>query len=143
MPQSSHPSGMHIVGEDDAVPLLEKQQKVDNILAARPLIVVSNRGPVTFRQHKDGSFTARQGSGGLVTAVRSVLHDHEAIWIAAAMTEGDRARDRMAAASGEAFIKDSPDSLFQLQFVTPTHEAYNKYYNEISNPLLWFLQHYL
>ena len=25
----------------------------------------------------------------------------------------------------------------------PTPEAYHKYYNVISNPLLWFLQHYL
>ncbi|MGC4190561.1 MAG: trehalose-6-phosphate synthase [Thermomicrobiales bacterium] len=143
MPQTSHATAMHLVGDDESQPNHAKQEKVDEILSTRPWIVVSNRGPVTFRQRKDGTFSARQGSGGLVTAVRSVLHDHDAIWIAAAMTDGDRARDHMAAEVGEAFIKDSPDSRFQLQFVTPTREAYNQYYNEISNPLLWFLQHYL
>ena len=143
MPETSHPSGMHLVGDDSNQPQRARQEKVDEILASRPLIVVSNRGPVTFSRRKDGTFSARQGSGGLVTAVRSILRDHEAIWIAAAMTEGDRERDRMAEEAGDAFIKDSPDSRFQLQFVTPTHDAYNKYYNEISNPLLWFLQHYM
>jgi len=143
MPQTTHPAAMHLVGDDDSQPDRAKQEKVDEILSTRPLIVVSNRGPVTFTRRNDGTFSARQGSGGLVTAVRSVLHDHEAIWIAAAMTDGDRARDELAEEAGEHFIKDAPDSKFQLQFITPSPEAYNKYYNEISNPLLWFLQHYL
>lgn len=143
MPHTPPSAAMHLVTDEEAVPDNAKQQRVDDILSSRPLIVVSNRGPVTFTQRKDGSFSSRQGSGGLVTAVRSVLRDHEAIWIAAAMTDGDRARDAMAEEAGESFIRDSPTSRFQLQFITPSQEAYNKYYNEISNPLLWFLQHYL
>ncbi len=121
-----------------------KQVLVDSILKDRQLIVASNRGPVSFTQHPDGHFSARQGSGGLVTAVSAVLQGHQATWIAAAMTEGDRERARQADAAGEKLITpDETDSQFKLRFVVPTEESYHDYYNVISNPLLWFLQHYL
>jgi trehalose 6-phosphate synthase len=121
-----------------------KQTLVDSILQDRQLIVASNRGPVSFTQHSDGHFSARQGQGGLVTAVSAVLRDRQATWIAAAMSEGDRDRARAAEAAGEALITpQGTDSRFKLRFVVPTQDAYHKYYNVISNPLLWFLQHYL
>jgi trehalose 6-phosphate synthase len=40
-------------------------------------------------------------------------------------------------------ITPDGDSKFKLRFVVPEPDAYHKYYNVISNPLLWFLQHYL
>jgi trehalose 6-phosphate synthase len=122
----------------------ESRRLVERILAERQLIVASNRGPVTFEQRNDGSFTDRQGSGGLVTAVSVVLQDHQAIWIAASMTSGDRARARAAEKAGENLISPTgAGSLFKLRFVVPEPDAYHQYYNVISNPLLWFLQHYL
>ncbi len=137
-------TGMHLVSEvENGEAVQEKQRLVDETLASRPLIVASNRGPVTFTHRKDGTFSSRQGSGGLVTAVRSVLKDHQAIWIAAAMNDGDRARAKVALEADEPFIADSPESRFKLRFVMPSPEAYHQYYNVISNPLLWFLQHYL
>ncbi|CAN5722482.1 glycosyltransferase family 20 protein [soil metagenome] len=121
-----------------------KQAQVDSLLENRQLIMVSNRGAVTFTQDADGQFSARQGQGGLVTAVSAVLKGHEATWIAAAMTEGDRLRAQEAEESGETLITPrGTDSQFKLRFVVPTEEAYHRYYNVISNPLLWFLQHYL
>jgi trehalose 6-phosphate synthase len=120
------------------------QSGVSQVMEERQLLVASNRGPVSFTQRSDGSFSARQGSGGLVTAVSAVLHGQQAIWIAAAMTEGDRARADAAEEAGETLITPhGSGSNFKLQFVTPGQDAYNQYYNEISNPLLWFLQHYL
>ncbi|HVL25327.1 MAG TPA: trehalose-6-phosphate synthase [Thermomicrobiales bacterium] len=117
---------------------------ISTTLDERPLIVASNRGPVTFSAQSDGSFTARQGSGGLVTAVSAVLQDHQAIWIAAAMTEGDRDRAATAERQGETLITPhGSGSRFKLRFVVPDEDAYHQYYNVISNPLLWFLQHYL
>ncbi|HEV2128781.1 MAG TPA: trehalose-6-phosphate synthase [Thermomicrobiales bacterium] len=118
--------------------------RVSQIMEQRQLLVASNRGPVTFTQRPDGSFSARQGSGGLVTAVSAVLQGQQAIWIAAAMTEGDRARAAAAEEAGETLITPhGSGSNFRLRFVIPSQDTYNKYYNEISNPLLWFLQHYL
>ncbi|MEJ7839422.1 MAG: trehalose-6-phosphate synthase, partial [Thermomicrobiales bacterium] len=122
----------------------ETHRLVERILSERQLIVASNRGPVTFHQDKDGSFSDRQGSGGLVTAVSAVLQDQSAIWIAASMTAGDRARAAVAEDAGDTLITPTGSgSLFQLRFVVPDPVAYHQYYNVISNPLLWFLQHYL
>lgn len=120
------------------------EARIEEMLSSRPLIVASNRGPVTFKSRSDGSFSASQGSGGLVTAVSTTLQEHEAIWIAATMTQGDRDRWQQAVDRSENFIPPSESSTnFRLRFIAPDPEAYNQYYNEISNPLLWFLQHYL
>ncbi|MCA9879313.1 MAG: trehalose-6-phosphate synthase [Thermomicrobiales bacterium] len=111
--------------------------------APRPLIIASNRGPVTFSRRTGGSFDARKGSGGVVTAVSAVARERQPIWIAAAMTDGDRQRAAFAKEDGEHLIEFGDPAEFRLRFVVPTPEAYHQYYNVISNPLLWFLQHYL
>ena len=56
----------------------------------RSLIIVSNRGPVTFDRGADGERVARRGGGGLVTALRGLLEHHDVTWIAAATTDEDR-----------------------------------------------------
>ncbi|MFN8593443.1 MAG: trehalose-6-phosphate synthase [Thermomicrobiales bacterium] len=112
-------------------------------LEASPLIIASNRGPVTFSQRSDGSFEARKGSGGVVTAVSAVARERQPIWIAAAMTDGDRERAARASQSDEPLIEFGNPPEFRLRFVVPDHSVYHQYYNVISNPLLWFLQHYL
>ena len=55
-----------------------------------PLVVASNRGPVSFRRDEDGALVADRGSGGLVTAIAGVLFESDATWLACAMTDGDR-----------------------------------------------------
>src|SRR5690242_17757252 len=112
-------------------------------LATRPLIIASNRGPVTFTRRTGGSFEARKGSGGVVTAVGAIARERQPIWIAAAMTEGDRQRAALAREAGEELIEYGDPPEFRLRFVVASPEAYHRYYNVISNPLLWFLQHYL
>src|SRR5947199_216053 len=57
----------------------------------RKLIVVSNRGPVTFGRDSSGRRSARRGGGGLVTALRSLVSHHDVTWIASAMSEEDKA----------------------------------------------------
>lgn len=128
----------------DEAAAAELELRINKILRERPLIMVSNRGPVQFTRERNGSFSSRQGSGGLVTAVSTVLQEQEAVWIAATMSSGDRARWQQALDRGEAFIPPAESNTnFNLRFVVPDEDAYDKYYNEISNPLLWFLQHYL
>ena len=114
----------------------------DNALA-RPLILASNRGPVTFSRRANGTFDARKGSGGVVTAVSAIARDRQPVWIAAAMTDGDRLRAEQAEQTGEQLIEFGDPPEFRLRFVVPSPECYHQYYNVISNPLLWFLQHYL
>jgi trehalose 6-phosphate synthase len=109
----------------------------------RPLIIASNRGAVTFTRRAKGGFDARKGSGGVVTAVSAIARERQPIWIAAAMTEGDRLRAQQAAENDEQLIEFGDPPEFRLRFVVPSPECYHQYYNVISNPLLWFLQHYL
>ncbi|MDQ2655239.1 MAG: trehalose-6-phosphate synthase, partial [Chloroflexota bacterium] len=111
--------------------------------APRPLIIASNRGPVTFTRRPGGAFDSRKGSGGVVTAVSAVARERQPVWIAAAMTDGDRQRAAVARENDEQLIEYGDPAEFRLRFVVPTPEAYHQYYNVISNPLLWFLQHYL
>jgi len=103
----------------------------------RPLVLVSNRGPVTF--DIDGSFT--RGTGGLVTALTGLASHRHAVWIASAMTEGDMRKSSERA--GRAFGIDTPEGEFEVRLVESEPEAYDRFYNVVANPMLWFIQHYL
>ena len=101
------------------------------------VLLASNRGPVTYEVRADGSLRASRGSGGVVTALASVGSFRPVTWIACAMTEGDR----RAAEQGEALETRSPG--IQARLVTLDRQVYRKYYDTISNRVLWFLQHYM
>ena len=110
--------------------------------ARRKLIVVSNRGPASFTRDEEGNRAARRGGGGLVTALRSFVAHHDVTWIASAMTDEDRAV--AGEAGGEAVDEVARDgSPYRLRLVAHDPSAYDWYYNVVSNPTLWFLQHYL
>ena len=108
----------------------------------RKLIVVANRAPVTFSRETDGLRTARRGGGGLVTALRSLLTNQDVTWVASAMS----AEDHTVAleAGSEALDETAGDgSPYRLRLVSHDPQAYDLYYNVVSNPVLWFAQHYL
>ena len=99
----------------------------------RKLIVVSNRGPVSFDRDADGSRVVRRGGGGLVTALRSLVALHDVTWLASAMSDEDR---RVALEAGDG-------SPYRFRLVAHDPQAYDWFYNVVANPTLWFLQHYL
>ena len=108
--------------------------------ARRKLIVVSNRGPLSYGRDASGGRVARRGGGGLVTALRGVLTHHDVTWIASAMSDDDRA----IAQSEDGPIDEEHDgSKYRLKFVAHDPVAYDRYYNVVSNSVLWFVQHYL
>src|SRR4051812_23894749 len=105
---------------------------------ASRLILVSNRGPVTFQD--DGS--VERGSGGLVTALTGLASHREATWIASAMTDADV--EKAEAEGGGAFTVSSPTGgEYQVRLVASDPDAYDRFYNIVANPMLWFIQHYL
>jgi len=107
----------------------------------RKLIVASNRAPISYGV-EDGRRVARRGGGGLVTALRSLVSQHDVTWIASAMTEEDRAV--AAESNGDAVEETARDgSSYRLRFVVSDPAAYDWYYNVVANPTLWFIQHYL
>jgi trehalose 6-phosphate synthase len=110
--------------------------------ARRRLIVVSNRGPVSYRREGDGTRSARRGGGGLVTALGPLVSRHDVTWIASAMTDEDHvvAGEAAGAAFGETGQEDAP---YRLRLVRHDPGDYDRYYNVLANPTLWFVQHYL
>jgi trehalose 6-phosphate synthase len=105
-----------------------------------PLIIVSNRGPAQFERDADGERTVRRGGGGLVTAISGLVSHREALWIASAMTDEDVAVSEEEGGPVELSI-DGID--YRVLLVGSDPEAYDRFYNVIANPILWFIQHYL
>jgi trehalose 6-phosphate synthase len=103
-----------------------------------PLILVSNRGPVTYGY----GGTVKRGTGGLVTALTGLASHRDAIWIASAMTDEDIEQSQVH--SGRPFAVEAPDGgSYHVRFVASDPEAYDRFYNIFANPMLWFIQHYL
>src|SRR5215211_8185814 len=103
-----------------------------------PLVLVSNRGPVTYQD--DGS--VKRGTGGLATALIGLASHRDAVWIASSMTDADVevAREH----GGQAFEIAAPEGgNYRIKLVASDPEAYDRFYNIFANPMLWFIQHYL
>ena len=49
----------------------------------------------------------------------------------------------LAARGDPAELRTADGAEYRVAFIQPAPEAYDLYYNVISNPLLWFIQHYL
>jgi trehalose 6-phosphate synthase len=107
----------------------------------RPLILISNRGPVTFERDDAGDLVTKRGGGGLVTALTGLLRRRDALWIASAMTPEDveASRDH----GGAGFEVQLDEAHYRIRLVESDGDAYDRFYNVIANPLLWFVQHYL
>jgi len=105
------------------------------------LIIVSNRGPASFDRDETGERTLRRGGGGLVTALSGLVSHREALWIASAMSEEDVAVAEEN--DGNAVAVEIDDVAYDVLLVGSDPEAYERFYNVIANPILWFIQHYL
>ncbi|MGH9082948.1 MAG: alpha,alpha-trehalose-phosphate synthase (UDP-forming) [Acidimicrobiales bacterium] len=97
------------------------------------VVVVSNRGPLSFRLAGEEPVLAGTG-GGLAGTLRRLLAGSGATWVASAMGEADR----RAAAAGMM-------SLDGLKIVTvePDRDLYRMAYDVVSNATLWFCHHHL
>ena len=103
------------------------------------VVLASNRGPVSFVETDDG-FATKDAAGGASPALHAVakrLHER-AIWIAAAVSDTDRRA--IAAGAGDALAERVGYSIYFLD-IDP--DTYHRYYNEVSNRMLWFANHCL
>jgi trehalose 6-phosphate synthase len=112
-------------------------------IADAPLVLVSNRGPVTYDLDVRGVRTERRGTGGLVTALTGLVnHRSDTLWVASAMNDEDA---KVSAEHGHRAFSVTPnnDTEYRVRLVHSEQRAYDRFYNVIANPLLWFIQHYL
>lgn len=104
---------------------------------ARPVVIASNRGPVSYHL-VDGEVVGRRGGGGLVAGLgslgeRGTAGDAEPVcWIAVAASPGDR----HVAATGRRI-----DAGFDVTLLDLDPEVQRRYYDVVSNQTLWFTHH--
>ena len=99
-------------------------------------IVVSNRAP--HEPRPEGGFA--RGAGGVVTALLTLAEVAAAEWVCCARNEAER---KLVEQQGDTWNAPLLRSETRLHYVSPTSEQYEQYYSVISNPVLWFIQHYL
>jgi trehalose 6-phosphate synthase len=127
--------------------------------ASGRLIVLSNRGPITFEHdpRPGGPLTAARGSGGLVTALGDLGRHAPLTWVAAALSPADRevapvlhrlARGEtnghphgLAARVRDLLEETVPGQDLHLHLVDLPPEMFEPYYSTIANPFLWFIAH--
>ena len=96
-------------------------------------VLVSNRGPLTFRM-QDGRPVATNSGGGLAGSIYPIVRGTGATWVACALGEADTA----AAAAGMM-----GDDGLRIELVDPDPEMFTMAYNVVSNATLWFCHHHL
>jgi trehalose 6-phosphate synthase len=121
------------------------------------LVVVSNRGPLSFR-HGRGDWRVQRGSGGLVTALAEVGRLAPVTWISAAMDGADREAAELLRDDGTPSAKSHgerrdlllrriaeqlPGQDLRLDMRELPADAWRLHYGKIANPFLWFMQHQL
>jgi len=100
------------------------------------LIIVSNRLPVALTRGEGGTWTARPGSGGLVTAMAPVLRNRGGSWIGWPGTVADDKVD-LEELLGQATGKTG----YTLSPVQLTRDEVDNFYYGFSNEALWPLFH--
>ena len=77
-----------------------------------------------------------------MTALRSLVVQHDVTWIASALSDEDRvvAEEHGGEAFDETWRDGSP---YRLRLVAHEPAAFDDFYNVVANPTLWFLHHYM
>jgi trehalose 6-phosphate synthase len=98
---------------------------------ARPVVIASNRGPLSYRV-ENGELVGHRGGGGLVSGLAPLIDSGRATWIAAALSDADR----QAAAEDRPRTDGQPVHLLALD-----PDDFRRYYDVVANETLWFVHH--
>ena len=117
------------------------QDEIATLTRGRRLIVVTNRGPVEFHREAGGKLVARSGPGGVVTALASLASTTPLTWVAVTLTEGDReAFPTPQTPARRTRVGAQP---IRVRYTPVAPDVQRMHYDEVSNGVLWFLQHYM
>jgi trehalose 6-phosphate synthase len=117
----------------DPRPAAGDPMSIDRDGSLADVVLVSNRGPLTYRLDA-GRPVAMASGGGLAGSLLPLVEGTGATWVASSMSEADR----LAAAEGLM----TADGL-RIELVEPEPVVYNLAYNIVSNATLWFCHHHL
>lgn len=111
--------------------------------APAPLLLASNRGPVSFRRAEDGGLVLHRGGGGLVAALGEV-DTSEVLWVCAALGDADReAVRRSVDGRVEVEVGDDDAGPTSVRMLDIDPWTYHRAYNAVANSTLWFVHHML
>jgi len=105
-----------------------------SVSSVAEVVVVSNRGPMSFKTNGGGLPVLTATGGGLAGTLHPLLGGTGATWVAASMSEADRL------ASAEGLM--SEDGL-HIVTLAPDADVYRMAYDVVSNATLWFCHHHL
>jgi trehalose 6-phosphate synthase len=109
--------------------------------ATGPVLIASNRGPVSFKRGDDGHLSAKRGGGGMVSGLSAVADESEMLWVCAAMGDADRAAAR--AAPGGLLDPDLTGEGAAVRMLDIPPALFQRAYNSVANSTLWFVHHML
>jgi trehalose 6-phosphate synthase len=111
-------------------------------VAGAAVLVASNRGPVAFRFGDDGRMHMTRGGGGLVSGVSAAASDGAAVWVCAALGEGDRlAAQRSPGGRLDLAGHDTGGAAVRMLPIDET--TFHRAYNAVANSTLWYVNHTL
>lgn len=103
------------------------------------IVIVANRGPNDF-VWQDGSWVTRTATGGLVSMLTPLARRSTVAWFCCVSEPPDAQQARQGLFTTAA---DQTDPSLHVIPVPLPAETYHAYYGQISNEVLWMLQHHV
>jgi trehalose 6-phosphate synthase len=103
------------------------------------IVIVANRGPNDF-VWQDGVWVTRTATGGLVSMLTPLARRSNVSWFCCVSEPPDAQQARQGLFTTAA---DQTDPRLHVMPVPVPAETYHAYYGQISNEVLWMLQHHL
>src|SRR4051794_1848465 len=103
------------------------------------VLVASNRGPGSYALGEGGALTVQRGGGGVGSGVSAHRPQADAVWVCAALGDGDREAVRRTGGALEP--GDTGGQRVRMLDIPP--EVHSAAYNGIANSVLWFVHHML
>ncbi|HET8659433.1 MAG TPA: trehalose-6-phosphate synthase [Micromonosporaceae bacterium] len=107
------------------------------------MVMASNRGPFEFVRTVDGCLERRASGGGLAAILSAATEGVDCCWVAAAVSDADRAATRPAGPAGAVTPLPGDAGVTQLAWLAFDPTTYRLFYQDLSVRLLWFLHHHM
>ena len=95
-------------------------------------VLVSNRGPLSFRWDDNGELVPRRGAGGLVSGLAPLVAGSDTVWMAAALGDADRAAAERGVIEAEGL---------RVRTLAIEPDVLRLAYDVVGNAVLWFVHH--
>jgi len=103
------------------------------------IVIVANRGPIDF-DWEEGAWVTRTATGGLVSMLTPLARRANVAWFCCVSEPPDAQQARQGLFTTAS---DQTDPRLHVVPVPVPADTYHAYYGQISNEVLWMLQHHV